>query len=468
MKDCSICCEPFNKSNRCKIECKTCESKDVIACQSCSKRYILDQPNDPSCMICKVEWDAEFLSENFTKTFVNKELKNHRENFLLEKQIAMLPETQEYAERSKLIEGLEKQKEINLIKKRKLQTEIQKLTIDIRQIDITIYDIRSDNENNVKSNAEFTFKCPVEECNGFLNNKFKCGICDNKICKHCMEIKGEDHECDEEKKETVKLLRQDTKPCPKCGQLIHKLPNGCDQMYCIKCHTAFSWRTGRLDRGNIHNPEYYRWMRENGQNIPRNPLDIRHDPCGNNVIEYNELLRILRHYFPVISNRAIGSRIHSPTFIDCKQTVKISNMRRMISHIDMINYNYRTYMNYQENILRSWRADYILSKLTKAEFKRRLQMNEKKNNKEKKLNDIWNVVRFVLIEYIGKITETSYEKNEGIKIIDNIIEESEKIRIFSNNMFKKVGKIFNMTYPGINIDWIQINNWESYLKEINK
>jgi len=209
-------------------------------------------------------------------------------------------------------------------------------------------------------------------------------------------------------------------------------------------------------------------MRENGQNIPRNPLDIRHDPCGNNVIEYNELLRILRHYFSVISNREIGSRIHSPTFIDCKQTVKISNMRRMISHIDMINYNYRTYMNYQENILRSWRADYILSKLTKAEFKRRLQMNEKKNNKEKKLNDIWNVVRFVLIEYIGKITETSYEKNEGIKIIDNIIEESEKIRIFSNNMFKKVGKIFNMTYPGINIDWIQINNWESYLKEINK
>ena len=40
-----------------------------------------------------------------------------------------------------------------------------------------------------------------------------------------MEIKGEDHECDEDKKETVKLLRQDTKPCPKCGELIHKLPN---------------------------------------------------------------------------------------------------------------------------------------------------------------------------------------------------------------------------------------------------
>ena len=82
-----------------------------------------------------------------------------------------------------------------------------------------------------------------------------------------MEIKGEYHECDEDKKETVKLLRQDTKPCPKCGELIHKLPNGCDQMYCIKCPTAFSWRTGQLERGHIHNPEYYRWMRENGRDI---------------------------------------------------------------------------------------------------------------------------------------------------------------------------------------------------------
>lgn len=466
MKDCSICCEPFNKSNRCKIECKTCESKDVIACQSCAKRYILDQPNDPSCMICKVEWDVEFLSKNFTKTFVNKELKNHRENFLLEKQIAMLPETQEYAERLKLINGLQKQKEINLIRKRKLQTEIHKLTMDIRQIDSTIYDvINNNNETMNKSKIEFTFKCPIECCNGFLNNKFECGICDNKICKHCMEIKEEGHECDEEKKETVKLLRQDTKPCPKCGQLIHKLPNGCDQMYCIKCHTAFSWRTGQLDRGNIHNPEYYRWMRENNQNIPRNPLDIRHDPCGNNIINYNELLRILRNYFPLIENRPVWAQSRPPAFIDQKQTIKIINMHRMVHHIDMINQNYRNFMNNEDNTLRNWRADYILSKLTKTEFKRKLQMNEKKNNKEKKLNDIWNVVRFVLIEYIGKITETNYEKKEGIRIIDDIIKESEKIREFSNNLFEGVGKIFNMIYPGINIDWIQINNWESYLKE---
>lgn len=108
MSDCSICCEPFNKSNRSKINCKTCKSEDVKVCKTCAKKYILDQPTDPSCMVCKVEWDIEFMSDNFTKTFITKELKNHRENYLLDKQIALLPDTQDYAEQLKLINDFEK------------------------------------------------------------------------------------------------------------------------------------------------------------------------------------------------------------------------------------------------------------------------------------------------------------------------------------------------------------------------
>ena len=467
MGDCSICCEPFNKSNRCKINCKTCDSDHVTACQSCAKRYILDQPTDPSCMVCKVEWDTEFLSNNFTKVFVNKELKNHRENYLLEKQLAMLPETQDYAEQLKLIEGLEKQKEIVLIKKRKFEKELRKLNSDIRKIDVTISEIRHGTYNKDKPKSQFSYKCPVDNCNGFLNERFECGICDNKICRHCMEIKEEDHECEEDKKETVKLLRQDTKPCPKCGELIHKLPNGCDQMYCIKCHTAFSWRTGQLERGNIHNPEYYRWMRENGRDIPRNPLDVRYDPCGNQVIDYTSLLRIVRTYFPSRTQNATQGyrRYNHPVIHDSQQTVIIANMHRMIGHINYLNTGYQNENRYEEQHLRNMRANYILNKLTKDEFKKKLQMLEKKNNKSKKMNDIWNLLRLVLIEYIGKITEQEYEKEEGIRIINEIIKESEKIRKYCNNSLYCVGKVFNMVYPGVNTEWIQINNWEAYIKE---
>ena len=468
MSDCSICCEPFNKSNRCKINCKTCDNDNVIACQSCAKRYILDQPNDASCMICKVEWDTEFLINNFTKVFVNKELKNHRENYLLDKQLAMLPETQEYAEHLKLIDGLEKQKQMTLIKKRQLETELKKLNSEIRKIDFTISDIKYGTYNKNKPKSEFTYKCPVENCNGFLNEKFECGICDNKICKHCMEIKQDEHECNEEKKETVKLLRQDTKPCPKCGELINKIIGGCDQMYCIKCHTAFSWRTGQLERGHIHNPEYYRWMRENGRDIPRNPLDIVYDPCGYNIISYSCLLRILRNYFPsekVQQNDRYRTYYNNPVTKDTQQTIKITNMHRMVGHIDFLNTSFQNEIRSEEIVLRNMRANFILNKINKCDFKKKLQMLEKKNNKSKKINDIWNLLRLVLIEYIGKISEREYKKEDGVRIINEIIKESEKIRKYCNKSFNNVGKIYNMVYPGINTEWIQINNWESYLKE---
>lgn len=464
MSDCSICCETFNKSNRSKIRCKTCVSNEVVACQSCAKRYILEQPTDPSCMICKIEWDIEFLCDNFSKVFVNKELKKHREDFLIEKQLALLPETQGYAEELKRIEKLENIKQELLKKKKNLEIELRKINNNIRKIDQDIASIRYNSEDE-KPKVEFSYKCPVDNCNGFLNEKFECGICDNKICRHCMEIKGEEHECDETKKETVKLLRQDTKPCPKCGELINKIIGGCDQMYCIKCHTAFSWKTGKLDRGTIHNPEYYRWMRENGKEIPRNPLDQIYDPCGNNLIDYTNLLFIMRTHFSIIEVKRGYKTIRT----DAPETIKIANMHRMVCHINHLNtmFNHDTISD--DRALRLLRANFILNKVTKDDFKKKLQMIEKKNNKNKKINNVWNVLRLVLIEYIGKMHEARQLPNKEFKtIINDILNESKKIRKYCNESHRNTGKMFKMVYPGINREWIQVNNWESYIKQQEK
>ena len=463
MSECSICCEKLNKSTRSPINCKTCVSKDTVVCQSCAKRYILDQPTDASCMVCKVEWDTDFLHENFTKTFINKELKVHRENYLLEKQIALLSDTQQYAEQLKLIEELNKQREILYIKKRSWENLIKEVNNKIKVIDNTILDIRR-GETPAEEKGEFKFKCPVENCNGFLNDKFYCGICENKICRHCMEIKGEDHECDPEKKDTVNLIRKDTKPCPKCGQLINK-SNGCDQMYCIKCHSAFSWRTGAIERGNVHNPEYYRWMRENGRDIPRDPQDIREDPCGNNIVGYNTLLNALRYYFPAVHQNSL---INRTSILDTPETIKIIHMHRLVHHINAENRYYENNTRYIDTNLRELRAHYILSKINKNDFKKKIQMISKKQSKEKKLNNIWNLLKIVLIEYIGKISEKRYNIEEGKLIIRNIITESIQIQEFCNNSFKKIGKIYNMKYPGITEEWVGVNNWESYLKEKEK
>lgn len=464
MSECSICCEKFNRSTHRPVNCKTCASKETLACQACAKRYILDKPTDASCMVCKIEWDQDFLCESFTKTFINKELKVHRENYLLEKQMALLPDTQQYAEQLKLLEGLGKQKELLLIKKRKAEQALKEINHNIKMLDNTVRDIRHGETTEQKS--EFKFKCPAENCNGFLNDKFHCGICENKICRHCMEIKDEDHECDPEKKATVELLKKDTKPCPKCGQLINK-SHGCDQMYCIKCHTAFSWRTGAIERGNVHNPEYYRWMRENGKDIPRDPLDVREDPCGNNMVDYMTLLNTLRFYYPHRDTGTTG-RFGRNVILDQSWTIKMINMHRLVYHINAENRIYENEQRYSRDHLQKLRAHYILGRLKKEDFKKKIQMMDKKLNKLQKLNNIWNLLKLVLIEYIGKVTEQRYEIEEGKEIIKNIVIESTKIQRYCNDSFKKVGKMYIMTYPGINTDWIHINNWEAYIKQKEK
>lgn len=108
-----------------------------------------------------------------------------------------------------------------------------------------------------------------------------------ETCKHCHTIKQDGHECKQEDIDTAELIKKDSKPCPKCNISIMKV-NGCDQMWCVSCHTTFDWKTLHIKTsGIIHNPEYFRYMRENGIAIPRNPND---NPC---IDEYEQAYRAL-------------------------------------------------------------------------------------------------------------------------------------------------------------------------------
>jgi len=452
--DCSICCEQFNKSTHLKIQCKTCEDPSIIACQACAKRYILELPSEPACMICKIEWEHEFLCEYFPKVFINKQLKEHRQNILVEKQIAKLPETQEYASKVKLIDGLNTQSRILTQKKNNLLQEVAIIKNSLRDINETIANLRLDYNSNVNKpeKCSFTFKCPLDDCNGFLDEKHLCGICDNKICVKCMEVKEDDHECNEDLKATISLLKKDTKGCPKCGQLIYKI-SGCDQMWCPPCNTAFSWKTGHVETGTVHNPEYYRWMRESGQTLERNPQDVPYDPCGNNLPTYQRLITMMRLLFP--------SKIENNRFVDLSETIEVSNMHRITGHIRLIERNAMADEGAKETYYRNLRADFLLNRITKEEFKFKLQKDDKKRNKDKKLVNIWTLLNIEITEYLGKMCEPNMTRES----IQELLKNSKKIQTFCNSAFEKVGNMYNNTYPGITNGWIHVYNWEAHIKE---
>ena len=121
-----------------------------------------------------------------------------------------------------------------------------------------------DTENSSKK--KFLMKCSYDDCRGYLSTQYKCEICEKYTCSKCLEPIGlskdnNDHICNEDNVKSAELVKKETKPCPNCTSRIYKI-DGCDQMFCTTCHSAFSWKTGNIIKGVIHNPHYYEWQRQ--------------------------------------------------------------------------------------------------------------------------------------------------------------------------------------------------------------
>jgi len=300
MECCQVCCEKINKINHKKVKCPFC---DLTSCRTCSQRYILSSFEDPHCMGCKTRWDREFIDSFCTVKFRNKDLKLHRENVLLEREKALMPSTQPEVERLLAIRRLQRlarEQRERLFQLHEAGENVPELGILYNEMERTYRELSRLKNVGDPIPTTFTRQCPNETCKGFLNVDWYCGLCDQYFCKDCNEPVADDHECDPGVVETMKLLNRDSKSCPKCGMVIQKL-NGCSQMWCISCHTAFDWRTGEISSGRVHNPHYIEFKRKNM--ISREHGDI---PCGG-IPSFRELRQIgapesLLDYLIIVQN----------------------------------------------------------------------------------------------------------------------------------------------------------------------
>ena len=180
---------------------------------------------------------------------MEKDYRKHRKGLLLEREMSKMPETMAIAQRYKEVEVFEEE---NTAYKKEID-ELRRKLYDIEQLRNTnirkIWRIKNGKDKG-QSDQKFIMPCPQESCRGFLSTGYKCGICNLFTCPKCLEIVGDkkinpDHVCDEDKVKSAELIKATTKPCPGCGERIQKI-EGCDQMWCTGCHTAFSWRTGAI------------------------------------------------------------------------------------------------------------------------------------------------------------------------------------------------------------------------------
>lgn len=399
---------------------------------------------------CDKPWTRKFLVDNFTKKFITTTWKETLETVGLEKEKALLPATQG------IVEGI--------IERERIKNEIDEVDRLIRELyqrrsNLNTEYTRGGNARMGTERKQFVRACPQEDCRGFLSTQWKCGLCDQWTCPDCHVIKGprqdSEHTCNKDDLETAKLLDSDTKPCPKCATGIYKI-EGCDQMWCTQCHTAFSWRTGRIET-HIHNPHYYEWQRRNNGGVaPRNVGDFQ---CGRELNHYtarhiNTKLRDMykenghdSKYRKPVEYNSIPDPSETPVMD--KLTTKIDNIVRTTIHLQRVQMPTYQVDQLEDNL--NLRVDYLRNRITEDEFKIKIQRANKLHQKKREIGEIIHL-------YIQSVTDILYRVNYMVtdkeecktkdeqdnlhKEIDKTLDEINELTKYTDECFSDISKTY--------------------------
>ena len=228
-------------------------------------------------MICKKEWDDSGIRYLFGDEVADKCLEDMKDR-LVNRERALLPVTQilaehkkkttEYKDNIKYLHDLVEEYRGQITK---CHDEIQRDIKLLKRVET-----HQGTRRYVMPCSSFTSaddSGTAVQCKGFVEDiSWACGLCHTRYCSKCFKLLdahttpqlgvsttqpvSTTHRCKKDDVATAKMIMKETKACPSCAARVTKI-NGCDQMFCIKCHRAFNWTTLRIIDGPIHNPEYF-------------------------------------------------------------------------------------------------------------------------------------------------------------------------------------------------------------------
>jgi hypothetical protein len=405
--NCDICIEKYNNTTRKIITCEDC---NYSACQTCYKQNILNSTKYAVCMNCNKEFSNEFMMTNFSKTFMNREYKQHCKTILLNIEKSLLPATQPIIER------------IN--HEKRIKQEIEKMNAQVVELNTRIHELRTVMHNFPQEIMSFVKKCENSGCNGYLNKNWQCGVCEKSTCSQCHEIidNSQQHVCNSNTIKSIQVIKQDSKMCPGCSFIIHKI-NGCNQIYCTNCKTVFDWETGKIQKGVIHNPHYFEEVRE------RNLLDVIQ--CG----------REIDHVF-----------INSLRKIYNKMNIDFSHLEMSLRNISYIQYEVLPKFHNGFNDNQDLRIRYLQNLITEEQFKQTLLSRKRKSDKNKEISvilhtfltsiiDLFHRFKHDLREFLSNVDNRNFIRLQ--KFHDDFYFEIDNLIMYINSCFQNVTEKYN-------------------------
>lgn len=452
------------------VSCANCE---YSACTTCIKQFLISTSQDPKCANCKHLWDQEFLFTILPKTWVKTTLKTHRQDLMYDKQMAMMPATQPFVqeerEREKAYLDLKAQladlwarakalrdKRAGKGKGREKWVAHRALKKQIVRVSAEIQYNRGQRVRGTVQNETpriydvFVRPCPKDACKGFLSKRdWKCGTCDTLVCKECAVMLDTGvHVCKKEDVESMQLIAKECRACPTCKAPTFKV-DGCSQVWCVACKTAFNWNTGVVDNGRIHAPDYYQWLRsQNSGQIPREAGDRPNGCCGEANLQqtfHRATDHIMRLVVTNASARDDMIAVVSNLWRVTGHIEHVSNERRRLQRAKHLNMGTGT-DEFTEHL--KLRVRYMMDAIDEKTFKSKLYADEKARRFFVLYNSVIDTMVAVVAEVMNRIIQTNTLKN-----LRAVISEIDCVRRFVNEQMEKLKIMYDYKVPIIDESW---------------
>ena len=495
--ECGVCYETFNNTTHISVACEHTGVCGFSACSDCVKTYLNGITTDPNCMECNKAWSDKFLAKKLGPTYMKGEYITHRKELLVQQQLSRLPETMPAVERHKRADLVWEQMRTLTAQHKTAVKEAKALSLKFTELSREFAALQCDTtdkaefkinkinfsaqkkalEDKYKHNYEtkaqllatkrelsnvwvhlrnggqsaaaeekkeegpkFIMPCPKTDCRGYLSSQYKCSMCEHHTCAKCFELIGltkeeAGHVCKSENIESADFIRKQTKPCPACCTRISKI-DGCDQMWCTQCQKAFSWNTGKIVTGVIHNPHFYQYQREHGGGVaPRNPGDV---VCGGLPGVWQVTNKFNQTSLPKQSKFMIDT------------VMNIHRLQSHFTHVDVhpLRQKLLTEQNYEEE-----RILYILQQIGRDELASKIF----RKDKARKINiSVLHLCELFIAVGTDLFQNIMLSENKGQAFANELetrVFEYDQLRQYCNEHFKEISILYGVCVPVIKADW---------------